>query len=81
MRVIILAGGYAKRLWPLTLERPKSLLPLGDGYILDYIISKIMKMDKLSEIVISTNKKFEINFSGSCHCAIGGRNKPKAPAC
>ncbi|MEM2449956.1 MAG: nucleotidyltransferase family protein [Candidatus Methanomethylicaceae archaeon] len=62
MRVIVLAGGYAKRLWPLTLERPKSLLPLGDGYILDYIISKIMKMDKLSEIVISTNKKFEINF-------------------
>lgn len=62
MRVIVLAGGYAKRLWPLTLERPKPLLPLGDGYILDYIISRIMKMNGLSEIVISTNKKFEVNF-------------------
>lgn len=62
MRVIVLAGGYAKRLWPLTLDRPKPLLPIGDGYILDYIISKIIKMEGLSEIIISTNKRFESNF-------------------
>lgn len=62
MRAIVLAGGYAKRLWPLTLEKPKPLLPLGDGYILDYVISKIMKIENLSEIIISTNKKFEKKF-------------------
>ncbi|MCS7097518.1 MAG: nucleotidyltransferase family protein [Candidatus Methanomethyliaceae archaeon] len=62
MRTIVLAGGYAKRLWPLTLEKPKPLLPLGDGCILDYIIPKIMKIENLSEIIISTNKKFEKNF-------------------
>lgn len=62
MRVIILAGGYAKRLWPLTLETPKPLLPMGNSTILDFIIAKIMPLDP-DEIIISTNKKFEIKFS------------------
>ncbi|MEM4204711.1 MAG: nucleotidyltransferase family protein [Candidatus Methanomethylicaceae archaeon] len=62
MRAIVLAGGYAKRLWPLTLDRPKPLLPLGDGYILDFVISRIMTVNEISEIIISTNKRFELNF-------------------
>ncbi|MCX8181506.1 MAG: nucleotidyltransferase family protein [Candidatus Methanomethyliaceae archaeon] len=62
MRAIVLAGGYAKRLWPLTLDRPKPLLPLGNGYILDFVISGIMSVDDISEIIISTNKRFELNF-------------------
>lgn len=62
MRAIVLAGGYAKRLWPLTLDRPKPLLSLGDGCILDFVISKIMALDEIKEIIISTNKRFEANF-------------------
>jgi glucose-1-phosphate thymidylyltransferase len=62
MRAIILAGGYAKRLWPLTKDRPKPLLPIGEHCILDYIISKVKQVEGLSEIIISTNKKFEANF-------------------
>jgi glucose-1-phosphate thymidylyltransferase len=61
MRAIILAGGYAKRLLPLTKDRPKPLLPIGDLCIIDYIISKIRELD-VKEIIISTNKKFEGNF-------------------
>jgi glucose-1-phosphate thymidylyltransferase len=62
MRAIILAGGYAKRLWPLTKDRPKPLLPIGDSCILDYIISKIKEVEAVDEIVLSTNKKFENIF-------------------
>lgn len=62
MRAIILAGGYAKRLWPLTKDRPKPLLPIGNNFIIDYIVSKILKIPGIQEIIISTNKKFEANF-------------------
>jgi glucose-1-phosphate thymidylyltransferase len=62
MYSIILAGGYAKRLWPLTLDRPKPLLPLGNKCILDFVISKLMEIDDLEEIIVSTNKRFESHF-------------------
>lgn len=62
MRAIILAGGYAKRLWPLTKNRPKPLLPIGDHCIIDYIVSKVRQVEGLDEIIISTNKRFEGNF-------------------
>lgn len=62
MRAIILAGGYAKRLWPLTKNRPKPLLPIGDHCIMDYIVSKVMQVEGMEEIIISTNKRFEDNF-------------------
>jgi glucose-1-phosphate thymidylyltransferase len=64
MRAIILAGGYAKRLWPLTKNTPKPLLPIGDYYIIDYIVSKVRQVEGLEEIIISTNKRFEANFQG-----------------
>ncbi len=62
MRAIILAGGYAKRLWPLTKDRPKPLLPIGDHFIIDFIVSKILQVPGISEILISTNQKFEGHF-------------------
>jgi len=62
MRAIVLAGGYAKRLWPLTIDRPKPLLHLGDGCILDFVVSRIMVVNEIHEIIISTNKRFESHF-------------------
>ena len=41
MKALILAGGYAKRLWPLTKNTPKPLLEVGGKKILDYILDKI----------------------------------------
>lgn len=64
MRAIILAGGYARRLWPLTKDRPKPLLPIGGHFIIDYIVSKVLKVPGIEEIIISTNEKFEANFQG-----------------
>jgi len=61
IKVIILAGGYAKRLWPLTFDRPKSLLTVSGKPIIDYIIEKLDDVG-LKDVIVSTNKKFEPDF-------------------
>jgi glucose-1-phosphate thymidylyltransferase len=60
---IVLAGGYAKRLWPLTLNTPKALLPIAGKPILDHIIEKLEALNPpLSRIVLSTNMRFQPQF-------------------
>ena len=60
MKALIMAGGYATRLWPITKDNPKALLPVGDRVILEYILEKI---DGLGlETYISTNRFFEAHF-------------------
>jgi len=59
---LILAGGYATRLYPLTKDFPKSLLPVKGKPIIEYIIEKIEETDKIHKIIIYTNKKFERHF-------------------
>ena len=62
MKVLIMAGGYATRLWPITKGKPKPLLPVGDKYIIDYILEKVRELDL--EVYVSTNKFFERHFKG-----------------
>ena len=62
MKAIILAGGYAKRLWPLTINNPKSLLPIGGKPMIEYIMVKLENQPKITKILISSNKKYEPNF-------------------
>ena len=57
-----MAGGYATRLWPITKGKPKPLLPVGDRYIIDYILEKVRELDL--EVYVSTNKFFERHFKG-----------------
>jgi glucose-1-phosphate thymidylyltransferase len=60
---IILAGGYAKRLWPLTLNRPKALLPVAGKPIINYIVEKLVSLEPpMSKIILSTNLKYLSNF-------------------
>lgn len=59
---IILAGGYAKRLWPITKEIAKPLLPLGRKRIIDFIIDKLLKLDEVCKIIVSANLKFKDDF-------------------
>jgi glucose-1-phosphate thymidylyltransferase len=58
MKAIILAAGYATRLWPLTLDRPKPLLPIGKTPIIEHIIKRLNKIKGLTQIHIVTNTKF-----------------------
>jgi len=59
MKTIILAGGYARRLWPITLDRPKPLLPVAGKPILDYTLEKYPFSDPP---ILSVNRRFEGDF-------------------
>lgn len=63
MKCVVLAGGYATRLWPITRHRPKMLLPLGDGTVIDTVLSSIEGEDRIDEVYISTNRRFESTFT------------------
>ena len=41
MKVVILAGGYATRLHPITLDKPKPLLKVADKPIVEHIMSRL----------------------------------------
>lgn len=62
MKAIVLAGGHATRLWPLTRHRAKPLLPLGDQPIISYIIHELRDIPAVDEVLISTNAKFADDF-------------------
>jgi glucose-1-phosphate thymidylyltransferase len=62
MKSLILAAGYATRLYPLTREYPKSLLLVKDRPIIDYIIEKIEAASAIDEIIVVTNSKFFKRF-------------------
>ncbi|PSG99381.1 MAG: glucose-1-phosphate thymidylyltransferase [Nanohaloarchaea archaeon SW_7_43_1] len=59
MKAVVLAGGHATRLWPITKDRAKPLLPLGKKPIIEYILEDL---EDLEEVIISTNDKFAQDF-------------------
>ncbi|MBI1884363.1 MAG: methionine adenosyltransferase [Chlamydiae bacterium] len=62
MKAIILAAGYAKRLYPLTEHRAKPLLPIGNRPIIDYILSSIQSISEIDQVYVVTNAKFYPQF-------------------
>lgn len=58
MKIIILAAGYATRLYPLTINFPKCLLTVGGKTILDTLCDKFSTLPDVEEIIIVTNAKF-----------------------
>jgi glucose-1-phosphate thymidylyltransferase len=58
MKALVLAAGYATRLYPLTMEYPKPLLKVGDRPIINYILGKLERIDALEEIFVVSNTKF-----------------------
>jgi glucose-1-phosphate thymidylyltransferase len=63
MKAIILAAGYATRLYPLTLNKPKALLKAGKQTVLDYIIDEVECIEAVNEILIACNHKFANQFT------------------
>jgi glucose-1-phosphate thymidylyltransferase len=58
MKALILAAGYATRLYPLTKLYPKPLLEVKGRPIINYIIDKLESVSDIDEIYIVTNSKF-----------------------
>ena len=63
MDAIILAAGYATRLYPLTKNKPKPLLHVARKPIVEHIIRKIEEIKDINKIYIVTNDKFEGHFN------------------
>ncbi len=62
MKAIVLAGGFARRLWPLTKETPKPLLPIAGKPMIDYLIEKLSSVDSIDTIYVSVNRRFQPHF-------------------
>lgn len=61
MKALILAAGYATRLYPLTKDFPKPLLPIGKRAMLDFLIDRLSPLS-LTEMILVTNRKFAPHF-------------------
>src|SRR6056297_3118923 len=75
MKAVVLAGGYATRLWPITKHRPKMLLPVGESTVIDRIFAEIESDDRIEDVYVSTNERFAEDFRA--HLAEGGYEKPE----
>ena len=62
MNVIILAAGYATRLYPLTLSQPKPLLPVAGKPMVDHVLDNLTPIPDIRRVVIVTNAKFASHF-------------------
>jgi glucose-1-phosphate thymidylyltransferase len=62
MKVIILAAGYATRLYPLTVTQPKPLLPVAGKPMIDYVLDNLAPIGGIDRVYVVTNNKFAGHF-------------------
>src|SRR5258708_18663707 len=62
MKVIILAAGYATRLYPLTLTKAKPLLPVAGKPMIDYVLDNLAPIGGIGRVYVVTNAKFAGQF-------------------
>lgn len=62
MKCLILAAGYATRLYPLTENFPKPLLKVKDKAILDWLVDDIDRHGSVDEYIVISNHKFAPQF-------------------
>ncbi|TYL40267.1 glucose-1-phosphate thymidylyltransferase [Natronococcus pandeyae] len=74
MKAVVLAGGYATRMWPITKHRPKMFLPIGDATVIDRIFEELEADDRIDEVFVSTNERFAADFEE--HLADSEFDKP-----
>ncbi len=63
MKCIILAAGYATRLYPLTENFPKPLLKVSDKTILDWLVDDIDTAGVIDQYVVISNHRFAHHFT------------------
>ena len=63
MKALILAAGYATRLWPLTKNTPKPLLEIKGRPMIEHIMGHIFELKEIDKVFVVTNSKFPRFFS------------------
>ncbi len=63
MIAVLLCAGYATRLYPLTRNFPKPLLPVADRPVIDYMADQIEGLRTIDSLHVVTNDKFYNHFS------------------
>ena len=62
MKIIILAAGYATRLYPLTLTQPKPLLPVAGKPMVEHVLDNLAAIEGIDRVYVVTNAKFAGQF-------------------
>ncbi len=62
MKSLVLAAGYATRLYPLTKNRPKPLLDMAGRPVLEYVLDRIQGLEAVDRIYIVVNERFFSEF-------------------
>lgn len=73
MHAVVLAGGYATRMWPITRHRPKMLLPIGGTTVIDRILTELDRDERIDRVFVSTNEFFADEFDA--HISQAGYRK------
>ena len=76
MKALILAAGYGTRLYPLTRDRPKPLLPVGGRPLLDPLVENLDRVEGLEEILLVVNGRFEEELRSWADRAAGAVGTP-----
>lgn len=71
MKALILAGGFARRLAPITDFIAKPLLPIGGRPIIDWILDNVKEVPNVDTIIVSTNSYYESQFKYWLKCRAG----------
>ena len=62
MKAILLCAGYATRLYPLTENQPKPLLPVSGKTMLEWILDRLEQIPGVESANIVTNHRFAGHF-------------------
>ncbi len=62
MDAVILCGGFGRRMWPLTRERPKALLEVRGRPLIEHILDRLGGVEEIERVFISVNRKFDGQF-------------------
>lgn len=67
MDAVILAGGYATRLWPITKERPKMFLPLGESTVIDRLLADLEDDERVERVCMKSRQSIpRLDLRGEC---------------
>jgi glucose-1-phosphate thymidylyltransferase len=62
MKLLILAAGYATRLYPLTRNKAKPLLEVAGRPIIEHVLASVENVSEIDDVFVVTNAKFAADF-------------------